>query len=169
MQDPGEENKTKNETLSVLLISLEMFICSSTPQIWGGWAASWCGGREQWGAWQLNPWQAYFCDWGTTNILKILKAEDNLFSGVFTSSFHSLFLIPPTSNISKVFPVRCKIYPSYPFLCTFLFPFGICPLRFKWWNIITHMALRGTFSVNYSGRAGCDTRLAHKPQEGKKE
>ena len=29
------------------------------------------------------------------------------------------------------------------------------------------MGLRGTFLVNYSGRAGCDTSLAHKPQQRK--
>lgn len=29
------------------------------------------------------------------------------------------------------------------------------------------MGLRGTFLVNYSGREGCDTSLAHEPLEGK--
>lgn len=29
------------------------------------------------------------------------------------------------------------------------------------------MDLCGTFLVNYSGRAGCDASLAHKPQGGK--
>lgn len=112
------------------------------------------GEGEEPGTWLLNPWHACLYLWVSyENIWKILKAskQRKMCFQVFSLAgleTHSSIQCLPLGNISEVFPTRCSNHLSYPFLDTFFFSslwYVSTKLeRFKWWNIITHMGLRGT-------------------------
>ena len=113
------------------------------------------GEGEEPGTWLLNPWHACLYLWVSyENIWKTLKASKQrkmCFQVFSLAGFqtHSSIQCLPLGNISEVFPTRCSNHISYPFLDTFFFSLPLVCVhqtqeRFKWWNIITHMGLRGT-------------------------
>lgn len=160
--------------MCILLSSLEVL---QRPPTWDAGLgdeqhfAYWCGGRELQGLGCLTLGTPAFVIVLFKMFEKFWKRRKMCLQVVLrpaSLSHSSVQSIPP--GIAKVRPVRCNIYPSCPFSCSFFLSLGYVStelIEVKWWNIITHMGLRGTFLVNYSGKAGCDASFAHKPREGK--